>query len=105
MRTAASLEAGTARPTFDAWGDSSAPTRAKSYALPGAIIGAVVIGGATAVFLAASCDGDSGTNCSSDTITGGLIGAAAGALIGGLIGSFIYQHPKPAAVQSGATGP
>lgn len=95
VRAGNSLRLATLLPGVRNLGGSASTTHARNYALPGAIIGAVVIGGGSAAVVAALCDGDSGTNCSSDTITSGLIGAAAGAVIGGIIGSFIHKNPAP----------
>jgi len=73
--------------------DTAAP-RPETHWVRGAVIGGAVLGVGTALFAAAWCDGDSGTeSCGSATAESFLIGAAVGAGIGAFIGARFPKRP------------
>ena len=68
--------------------------RNTDYRWEGAIFGAAVTGLTVAIIEAGSCrtpDEQGGDDCTSKTLTGGLIGAASGAVIGYLVGTAIKK--------------
>lgn len=77
-----------------ALGDTTA-ARPQTHWVRGAVIGGAVLGVGTALFAAAWCDSDSGTeSCGSATAESFLIGAAVGAGLGAFIGARFPKHPK-----------